>query len=89
MNPKTDYFSFMKNNSYTDEVKRRVTDYCNDAFGPDNYPDDEKQWFILSPTNHIELKHKPKPKANQAFRAYYKLSELLNESKLIVETDKD
>ncbi len=42
-------------------------------------PTDEKQVFILS-KNTIELKHKPKPQRNNSFRAYYDLSDLLNNS---------
>jgi len=87
MNPKTDYNSFMNNNAYSDDIKKRVTDYCNDSWEENNYVDDEKQFFILSKTNQIELKHKPRPKRNNPFRGYYKLSELLNEEKVIVETD--
>ena len=87
MNPKTDYQSFLNNKAYSDEVKTRVTDYCNDLWGAENYDDNEKQFFILSQTNQIELKHKPRPKRNNAFRAYYQLSELLNEDKKIVKTE--
>jgi hypothetical protein len=89
MNPKTDYSSFMKNDSYTDETKKRVTDYCNSWWGEGNYDDQEKQFFILSQTNQINLKHKPRPKRNNAFRAYYQLSELLNEDNIIVEPHRD
>lgn len=89
MNPKTDFQSFLKNNAYSDEVKKRVTHYCNDLWGEENYDDNEKQFFILSQSNQIELKHKPRPKRNNAFRAYYKLSELLNADKKIVETEKN
>ncbi len=89
MNPKTDYSSFMSNKAYSDDVKKRVTDYCNDRWGEGTYVDDEKQFFILSQTNQIELKHKPRPKRNNSFRGYYTLSELLNEDLKIVETVKD
>lgn len=89
MNPKTDYQSFMTNKAYSDNIKKRVTDYCNDFWGEGKYDDNEKQFFILSQTNQIELQHKPRPKRNNAFRAYYKLSELLNAEKKIVETEKN
>lgn len=89
MNPRNDYQSFMTNRAYSDDVKKRVTDYCNDFWGEGNYDDNEKQFFILSQTNQIELRHKPKPRRNNAFRAYYKLSDLLNAEKTIVEPEKD
>lgn len=89
MNPKTDFPSFLNNKAYSDEVKKRVTYYCNDLWGEGNYDDNEKQFFILSQTNQIELKHKPRPKRNNSFRAYYQLSELLNIDKTIVKTDRN
>lgn len=88
MNPKSDYQSFISNSTYSDEIKKRVTDYCNDFWGKGKYDDNEKQFFILSQTNKIDLKHKPRPERNNAFRAYYKLSELLDESKTIVKPEK-
>lgn len=89
MNPKTDFNSFLNNKEYSNELKKRMTDYCNEYWGEDNYDDSEKQFFILSQTNQIELKHKPRPPKNNAFRAYYKLSELLDENKKTVNTDKN
>ncbi len=45
------------------------------------YEDKERQFFILSKENQIPLKHKPRPLINNSFRAYYKLSDLLNPEK--------
>ena len=30
INPKTDYESFITNKAYSDDFKKRVTDFCND-----------------------------------------------------------
>lgn len=86
MNPHTDFEAFMKNSSYSQETKKRITKYCDDFWNPGNYDDNEKQFFVLSLTNQIELNHHPKPAKNNSFRAYYTLSELLNSDKKIVET---
>jgi hypothetical protein len=40
-------------------------------------PDEEKQFFILSEKNTIQLQHSPKPKKNNSFRAYYELADIL------------
>ena len=87
INPKTDYESFITNKAYSDDFKKRVTDFCNDLQREGKYDNNEKQFFILSQTNQIDLQHKPRPEKNNAFRAYYKLSELLNAEKTIVETE--
>jgi hypothetical protein len=50
-------------------------------------PNDEKQVFLLSDKT-IALPHKPKPKRNNAFRAYYELAELLDQSKDFVNPHK-
>ncbi len=86
MNPHTDFEAFLKNSSYSQETKERIKKYCDDFWTPGNYDDNEKQFFVLSLTNQIELKHHPKPAKNNSFRAYYTLSELLNPDKKIVET---
>lgn len=85
-NPHTDFEAFMKNSSYSIETKKRIKKYCDDIWSEGNYDDNEKQFFVLSLTNQIELKHHPKPAKNNSFRAYYSLSELLNSDKKIVET---
>lgn len=87
LNPHQDFQMFMENPNYSDEVKQRVKNYCDRLWGKDEYDDNEKQFFILSTSNQIELEHKPKPLSNNAFRAYYKLSELLNKEKEFVETE--
>ena len=74
--------SFMKLDHYSDEVKDRIKHVC------DRYDlKTETQFFILSETNQIELKHKPRPARNNSFRAYYTLSELLDSDKTIVELE--
>lgn len=50
-------------------------------------PNDEKQVFLLSDKT-IALPHKPKPKRNNSFRAYYELAELLDQSKDFVNPHK-
>ena len=89
MNPKTDFASFIANRAYSDDVKARVSYYCDQVWGKDKYDDNEKQFYILSLENQIDLPHHPRPRRNNAFRAYYKLSDILNQNKLIVKTDKD
>ena len=44
-------------------------------------PNDDKQVFILSKKT-IELPHKPKPKRNNSYRAYYELADLINNKEL-------
>ena len=87
LNPHQDFQLFMENPRYSDEVKQRVKDYCDRLWGEGKYDDNEKQFFILSTSNQIKLEHNPRPKTNNAFRAYYKLSELLNKEKQFVETE--
>jgi hypothetical protein len=89
MNPNTDFSSFLNNKKYSNELKKRMTDYCNEYWGEGKYDDSEKQFFILSQSNQIDLIHKPRPKRNNAFRAYYKLSELLDLKKKTVNTNKN
>lgn len=89
MNPHTDFEAFWTNKSYSNEVKSRVKDYCDRYWKGGFYDDNEKQFFILSETNQIELPHHPKPPKNNSFRAYYKLSDILDRSTNIVEKDRD
>lgn len=89
MNPHTDFEAFWNNKSYSNEVKSRVKDYCDRYWKGGFYDDNEKQFFILSETNQIELPHHPKPPKNNSFRAYYKLSDILDRSTNIVEKDRD
>jgi len=89
MNPHTDFEAFWYNKSYSNEVKSRVKDYCDRYWKGGFYDDNEKQFFILSETNQIELPHHPKPPKNNSFRAYYKLSDILDRSTNIVEKDRD
>ncbi len=86
MNPQQDLFDFYQSD-YSDEIKNRIKKYVEAFWGQDSLPNEKHQFFILSETNQIMLKHKPKPKKNNSFRAYYKLSELLNEKKIIVNTE--
>lgn len=88
MNPKQDFDLFWKSDSYSVEIKLRVKFYCDDLWGEGKYIDNEQQFFILSLSNQIELKHKPRPRKNNSFRAYYKLAELLNPDKEFVEIDR-
>ena len=83
LNPFEDFNSFWADPSYSDELKNRVKHYCDDIWG-NNYANEEKQFFILSLNNQIDLPHKPKPKKNNSFRAYYKLSDLLNQNNEVI-----
>lgn len=83
LNPSQDFDSFQEDPSYSEEIKKRVKYYCDDSWG-ENYANEEKQFFILSLSNQIDLPHKPKPNKNNSFRAYYKLADLLNCNKKII-----
>ena len=82
-NPFLDFNTFMANPKYSNETKKRIKEYCDDFWGDGNYDDNEKQFFLLSLENQIELKHKPKPNKSVQGRIYYKLAEILNGKKLI------
>jgi hypothetical protein len=88
MNPQQDLDDFYKSDDYNTDVKNRVKNYVEDFWKGNPLPNTKHQFFILSETNQIALKHKPKPRTNNAFRAYYKLSDLLDENKSIVDPDK-
>lgn len=94
LNFKKEFKSFLEDENYSKEIRDRVANYVNlklknEARGWDGgLPNDEKQVFILSKKT-IELQHNPKPQRNNSFRAYYKLSDLLDSNKKIVEVEKD
>lgn len=81
-NPRNDYKVFLNSDDYTDEIKQKIENYVNymrenNFWTEEILPDEEKQFFILSENDNIELKNNPKPEKNNSFRAYYKLSDLL------------
>lgn len=76
-NPRKDLEDFLKDESYDIEIRKRVGKYCEEI---NDFKDEEKQFFILSETNVIELPHKPKPDKNNSFRAYYTLAKLINQN---------
>ena len=84
LNPRQDLESFLLSTAYDDDVKERIGAYCSKLWDG-NSPDEEKQFFVLSKTNQIHLKHLPRPPANNAFRAYYRLADLLDSNKTIVQ----
>ena len=86
LNPRQDLESFLLSTAYDDDVKERIGAYCSKLWDG-NSPDEEKQFFVLSKTNQIHLKHLPRPPANNAFRAYYRLADLLDSNKTIVQID--
>jgi len=75
LNPSTDLDTFMNDESYDKDVRDRVKKYCDTTNLKEI--DDRKQFFILSVTNLIELKHNPKPLKNNSYRAYYRLADIL------------
>mgnify|MGYP000885225765 CR=1 FL=1 len=83
LKPKSDLESFL-NSDYDINKRKSIEKYCefmtNDENGhwKDGLPNDERQFIILSNQNNIELPSCPKPKRNNSFRAYYTLSEILN-----------
>lgn len=84
LNPQNDFDAFLANKSYSEEVKARVKFYCDKVWSENSYDNNEKQFYILSEHNQIELPHRPRPKQNGVFRAYYKLAEILDQSKIII-----
>lgn len=87
MNPHTDFEAFWNNKSYSKDVKDRVKYYCDEFWKGRFYDNAEKQFYILSEINQIELLHKPRPKTNGVYRAYYKLSTILNQNNQIISPD--
>lgn len=87
MNPHTDFEAFWNNKTYTIEVKERIKNYCDRFWQGQHYDNNEKQFYILSETNQIELLHKPRPEKNGVFRAYYRLSTILNQENTIISPD--
>ncbi len=81
-NPRQDLETFLLSD-YDSDVKERIGAYCSKLWDG-NPPDDEKQFFVLSRTNQIHLRHQPRPPANNAFRAYYRLADLLDETQTIL-----
>jgi len=82
LNPSTDFDSFLESNSYSDKIKERIKSYFQYMFENKIWDENKKhttnkQFFILSKTNNIQLEHLPKPKKNNSFRAYYELSDIL------------
>lgn len=89
LNFKKDYQTFLQDNiHYPETIRQKVRGYVDYMQHTKNWgdilPDDEKQVLILSEQT-IELPHKPKPRTNNSFRAYYKLSDLLNPKKTILD----
>jgi hypothetical protein len=81
-NPCSDYDSFMESDSYDENIKGRIRKYVqymwdSKIWNDNEKPDEEKQFFILSEKNTIQLEHSPKPQKNNSFRAYYELADIL------------
>ena len=78
LNPNKDLADFLNDDNYSEDVRNRIKEYCEriklDA-------DEEKQFFVLSPNNIINLPHKPKPQKNNSYRKYYTLASLINNTK--------
>lgn len=83
-----DYQTFLEDDRYSETTRKCVRNYVDYMQQNNNWgevlPDDEKQVLVLSEQT-IELPHKPKPRVNNSFRAYYKLSDLLNLEKKILD----
>jgi hypothetical protein len=87
LNPGQDLDTFLKSTQYSEDVKARIQLYCEKVWkgSPAN---EEKRFHVLSRTNQIALPHLPRPHANNAYRAYYRLADLLDKNKKIVEKEK-
>jgi hypothetical protein len=89
LNFSEEYKAFMEDESYSEATKEKVKGYVEFMQiekWKHGLPADEKQVFILSERT-IDLLHKPKPPRNNSFRAYYRLSDLLDTQKKIVEKE--
>jgi len=89
LNFNKDYQTFLQDDvNYSEATRQKVRGYVDYMQSTKNWsellPNDEKQVLILSEQT-IELKHKPKPRANNSFRAYYTLFDLLNCDKKILD----
>jgi hypothetical protein len=86
LNPKLELHAFL-DSDYDRRKKESVRKYCDfmteneKGHWKDGLPNDERQFIILSQKDNIELsKPYPKPKRNNSYRAYYTLSEILNDT---------
>jgi len=92
LNFSEEFKSFMEDESYPSKTREKVGNYVKhmkekNMWKDDRLPTDEKQVFILSERT-IDLPHKPKPRRNNSFRAYYKLADLLDQKMKIVEVER-
>lgn len=90
INFKDEFQLFMENEGYPLRTRKAVDAYVNyirerTDWG-EKLPGDEKQIFILADKT-IELIHRPKPRRNNSFRAYYSLADLLDPNQVTVETE--
>lgn len=83
LRPKSDLEFFLRS-EYSEFARKNIENYCNFMINNENghwkngLPDDERQFIILSKEESIKLENPPKPKRNNSFRAYYTLSQILN-----------
>lgn len=84
LRPKDDLDLFL-DSDYDESLKENLRKYCDFMTKHENghwkngLPSDERQFIMLSKDDSIELKSPyPKPVRNNSFRAYYTLSEILN-----------
>jgi len=69
----------LKDSTYPDSVKTRISDYL--AATNYNTPIDyDERFYILSKTESIDLNLKPKPIRNNAKFTYYTLKEILTKN---------
>ncbi len=90
LNPYRDLQEFLSNENYQADIRARIKSYCDSCFLEHyDYQNRDIQFFILSQTNTITLNHRPKPQRNNANKAYYTLSEILDENNKILSSKKD
>ncbi len=78
LNPAKELENFLMSD-YDADIRKRVQMYCESLWENVDYPNEEKQFFILSRDNQIELKHRPRPsQRNNAYRVYYNLADILS-----------
>lgn len=85
LRPKDDLELFL-NSDYDESLKENLREIIviswqnmKKGIGKNGLPSDERQFIMLSKDDSIELKSPyPKPIRNNSFRAYYTLSEILN-----------
>lgn len=75
-----------KNSIYPGDVKQRILDYIESSFK--NQLNYNMRFYVLSESDNIELKNKPKPLRNNVKFTYFTLSEVISKQIITPESQK-